>query len=367
MKFYDNLPNIEGLIKKINNMPDNKERYRLFHTIHNTLLFYVEAKVLTNDEKNEILDKLIDCEKQNSIHSNNYNKIVIDTYYNTNMINSLYKPVLTKANNYPFYFQIYNNIDIDKLLVLAEEFLYMIDKNLYGLYKKMIKDNLINEIFNYNYGGSCTYINGDNSEIILNHNPNNIYMIFALIHEMGHAYDNYLNKTQDYKRDNQINTEVTSLTFELLFAYFLLENNIKEKEEIKKRYRNYIQVYLALMNNAYIYNKLYFDKNVLMHEKVLNELTSEIIDSISLLQNNFSHKYSEELDFYNNRYGIGLLFSCAFLERFKRDMRSTIQEIKDLSCISNNLNTKEILSYFNKTELINATNKNILKVLKKRY
>jgi oligoendopeptidase F len=255
------------------------------------------------------------------------------------------------------------NIDLDKILYIGEDFFKSIDINLYNLYQTLLSKELIIEKLKHDSSGNCGYINGHLSGITLDMHIQNLYKVITLVHEMGHAYDNYLNKTQD-NLSFQISIEVTSMTLELLFLYYLSQNNILSTDEIKVCQRKYLTDYLLRMNNAFIYNKFFIEKKLLIQDSTvdINELSHRRI-----ILNNLSHKYLQFINENCNYYAVGLMFAAIFLEHYKNDAKGTIKEIKNFSYLSNSLTTKEIINYFDKGDLINSTSSNIKKALKKAH
>ena len=75
MQFDDDIPNIKGLIKKINNMPDNKERYRLYNILIYTLSFLHNDLIYTEDDLDNFLGELIDTEKDKTHYLSNKKNI----------------------------------------------------------------------------------------------------------------------------------------------------------------------------------------------------------------------------------------------------------------------------------------------------
>jgi hypothetical protein len=80
MSVKDNVPNIKGLIKKINNMPDNKERYRLYNILLHTLSFLHNSQVYTEDDLDTFLNELIDTKKDKEHYLLHKEKELIDIY-----------------------------------------------------------------------------------------------------------------------------------------------------------------------------------------------------------------------------------------------------------------------------------------------
>ncbi len=355
--------NVNGMIKKLNMMKDNKERYQLYQTFLYSLSFLEHIDLLNEDKINSLIDETIDTDKiDDRMLFLQYDNLS-DIQNNISKINGLYRPILKNASNYPIYSHYYPTISEKEALSYAGKFFKMIGQDVYNLYKNLIENDLVYQKSSYDKGGTCGYLYNGLSSIILRMNVSNIYKAIALVHEMGHAYDNYINQTADYKRCHQINCEVTSMTFEQLFIYFLEQNNLLDKENASSCQRNYITNYLLIMNGAYFVNQLL--TNCEMNGKDVLTLDEKDIEKYSILHSNSAYEYLSDTKFNDNYYGIGLIFSSIFKEHFAKNPSEAIKEIKELSILSQNMKTAEILNYYSKTDLINATNKNVSKTLKK--
>ena len=194
-------------------------------------------------------------------------------------------------------------------------------------------------------------------------NTSPLYKINALVHEVGHAYDNYLNKTQDYKRAYQINCEFTSMTFELLFINYLKENHLISNIQYEMGLKKYYIIYLIQMNNAYIYNKLFL-KGQLFNNQIFN---IDMLFKQGIIKDTAIKGYLKDVSIYSNNYGLGLIIAAYYLQEFQKDVHNTIKEIKDFSCLSNNLTTSEIINYYPIEELAHNMTKNTTKILKKHH
>lgn len=356
---------IEGTVKKINMMKDNKERFRIYRSFLYYLNHLERINMLDNDEINYILSKLIDTNKLINRHEllkfDNLDDIGINIY----KLNGLYRPILEHANKYSIFGTYYPSIPQKDGFYYLQEFLKLMGDNVYNLFKTLLKEDLMYEKGNYENGGTCAYIDDGLSSIIVRQNIPAIYKIIAIAHEMGHAYDNYLNKTADYIRCYQINSEVTSMTFEQLFIYFLKENNVLNTKAADMCQQNFMYNYLLIMNGVYFLNRISLDNNLPTNEKL--QITEKDIDIYSIIHTSAAYDYLNQAKFYDNYYGIGLIFSSILLKHFKKDYKSAIKEIKELSLLSQNMKTAEILNYYSKTDLINATNQNTSKTFCKRY
>ena len=359
--------NILGTIKQINMMKDNKARFQKYNNLIWTLSFLYQINEITSEELDNYLGMLVDTDKMKKLFTKPKELSLHDIYANTEKLNKIYRPILSNIKNHEFKMQKYGIDDFDKILYYVEDFFKLLGNDVYKLYLNIIKHNLIVEKRN-SVSNIFNILNkGELSSIILEMNIVPLYKAINLVHEVGHAYDNYLNKTQDYKRAFQINVEFTSITFELLFLFYLKENNLISERLQKVSFQNYYTDYLLRMNNAYIYNKLFLEHKLPTNLRTFNRkyFNQDNLFNEGIIKNPLSKEYLEDISHYSNYYALGLLFSSYYLTKFQSNPKDTIKEIKDFSCLSNNFNTNDVINYYNIDELIKNTIKITSKILKK--
>ena len=237
-------------------------------------------------------------------------------------------------NNFSLQIEI-NPIDNIELMC---EFLNDYDTRIYNIFKQLLVENRIivtekNTISNemktpawilISYGSYHPYI-VINSEKCISDSIN-------LIHELGHAYDNQMKKSNKILYQKRINCleEVISCYFQFIYIDYLKNKNLFKKE---------------LQNTKYIYNIPFV----------------EYIDKIEAEYKKINEKYIEDniLDEYLN-YTYGIAIAYHFLERYKNDSEKTKKEINEFIVLNGQYNMMEMLEKFNlKNELVDS------KILKK--
>ena len=359
---------IKGIIKKINMMDDNKEKFKLFQQLQQYLSFLLSINMITDDEIASLNKQIIAfSELSEKFYSSHY-KLLEDLYMNLPYFNNIYRPILKNADKYPLIHKDYSYYNLDNLIDYALNFFKMMGEDVYRLYLKLLKEELILEKGPASYGGECRNIDGKSSSIVLNTNTTNLYKIICLVHEIGHAYDIFLNRNHDYKIDTQINAEITSVTFEHLFIKFLMDANVLKKEDAKTIYNNFFVQHLRLMHEAYVYNNLVL--NNLIYPGAEFSLDSERAKAkyrkYSIMTNNVLTKDNQTISPTSNEYSFGMMISFIIMDHFSKNKQKTIQEIKDISTFSQVSNTNDIINLFTKTEYVNTISKNLNKILIKK-
>lgn len=356
---------IEGTIKKINMMNDNKERFRLFCELQQYLYLLPEIKMLSTDDVINISKQINDLKALEEKYDAMQNKVFNDIANNLQYFNKIYRSILVNADKYPLFSMHYPYYNLKRLINYAIEFFKLMGNDVYELYKRLQNKELILEKDQTSYGGLCWNINGHLSSIILYTNSTNLYKIIALVHEMGHAYDNYLNRTHDYKLDVQINSEITSITFEHLFIKFLMNEKLLKEEDAKIIYHNFFTQHIKLMHEAYIYNNLVMN-NIIWPGKnflIIEEKDKTIIKKYNIMKNNMLSKDIQSIKAVSNEYAIGTLVSFIMMNHYTQNKIDAIKEIKDLSMFSPVSNTEDILNLITKLGSIDIINKNTYKIL----
>ena len=123
---------------------------------------------------------------------------------------------------------------IDELNYILKSFLYSVSSNLLSFYEEMENKNVIiigNKKKSNGHTGFLS-INDSQNYICIN-KLSNLNDLKILVHEIGYAYYNYLNRIiflDSRKLNNLIKSEVPSIWLELLFTIYLRNysvNNIK--------------------------------------------------------------------------------------------------------------------------------------------
>lgn len=360
---------IFGLLKKINMMDNNKEKQIKICTLYSYLNFLVNSNQITKKEATEVL-KLINepevfLKGLTKVEIQNVNSILdsIDE------LNFLYKNILLYANNYHLFRIDIPDVNIQNLLSHAFDFLKYFDIDAYDLYQKLYQNNLIVECNINDFGGTCQKIDGEKSGIILRYNTASFYKIVTLIHEIGHAYYHYLDKTTPNLNRTKLTNEVMSRIFEQLFLLYLKENYLIDNNSINLYERFFHVQQIGLLNASHIINELLLNNIISPQfhiEEIEADLSKEDFKKLSI-QNKPILEFQKFVKFESNYYAYAYLFSNIIRERFRINQSETKKLIKDIPYLSRIYTANEFINLFDKQEYLNSTKKNINRVLKKNY
>jgi len=267
----------------------------------------------SNFQKILINQKLYNKLKEYKLNGLNYDFKVFmnnhDKYINNSLI-----PYARNSNNTNLY--VYNEyVDPNICLRVVADFLYTIDIELYNLFCELYQKGHI--LFKDNYVGGKELSEKKKDSIYIIMGPLiSVSDMGTLVHEMGHAYKDYL--FEDYHRyynvDELLHSEISSEVLELMFYNYLVNNNI---------------FYYQAINCLNAYNN------------------SMINDSRYLLKNNYNKTYLSTLSYLIGKI-IGKYYTmnvnCSYHDLMQYIYLHDIKKVfKDL-----NINHEEIIKGINK-------------------
>ena len=218
-----------------------------------------------------------------------------------------------------------------------------------------------------NFGGKCFKLDGDTSAIIIKYDTIPFYKMFTIVHEMGHAYHNYLGRNNPNLIRSNIANECMSRIMEFLFIDYLKNNYLIDKNALDKYERFFTMHNLLITNSVYVINKLLLNDIVEADfhiENIKAILNPNDFDNLSIIHpKNISHQ--KYLSYNNNYYAYAYLLSMVIKERMKTDEVGTRKFIKELPSLAKELDASEFIDLFSKDEYINMTNKNTSRILSK--
>ena len=360
--------NISGLIKKINMMPNSKEKAIKICLLYSYINFLIDSRQLSMDDANTILKNINEMEVFIKHYVKDERTQVNSILDSTELLNFLYEDILKYANNYPLFNTFVPKVNIQNLMNYAKDFLNYIDPKALDLFNKLIAEELIVETIITDYGGKCHKLNGEVSGIIIRYDTMPFYKIFTLIHEMGHAYYHYLNKSTPNLIRTNIANECMPRIFEQLFLLYLKDNYLIDENSINQYERFFTIHQLNITNSVYIINKLLINDfiNPNFHiENIKSVLSFKDYYDLSIIKPK-NNDFQQYLSFNNNYYSYAYLLSSIVRENFIQDPVETKKFIKEIPFYAKN-NSYDFINLFDKNDYLNATKKNISRVLSKTH
>ncbi len=362
--------NLNGLVKKINLMPNNKEKAIEICILISYLDFYLESKQISEEDRTDILYQVNELDSFFKYYIHDEQGSVIDVLNSCKKLTEMYQSILNYANNYNLFTILpTSNISVKTILDCTEEFMYFMDKDVLKLYYNLIKNELVCETKIDNTGGYCFKLDGNTSAILLDVNNVPLHKMFAIVHEIGHAYFHYLNKEIPTLAKTNLAKEAMPRIFEQLFLDYLRENRLIDSNNLDIYERFFIMHQLKLTNSVYIINSLLLNGDInarLRVEDVKTQLSHEDYYDLSIIKpkNDDEQIY---LSYDHNYYAYAYLLSSLIKERFKKNELETRKLIKEFPIYSRELSAEELIDLFDKTEYINAVNRNTARVLSKTH
>ena len=361
--------NILGLIKKINLMPDSKEKALKICSAYSYINFLINSNQIKKEEANKILEQICDIEIFLKHYITDEKKEIEDLLDSVYYLNPIYKDILNYANKYSLFSVNIPNVNITNMIKNAQYFFNHIDPNLLMLFNRLIDNNLIIETTVNGYGGKCHKINGELSGIIIDYNTMNFYKAITIVHEMGHAYYHYLNKQSPNLIRSNIANESIPRIFEQLFLVFLRENHLMDNNDLNKYERFFLLHQLNLTNSVYILNKLLIDEKINTNfyvENIKANISFNDYYNLSIIKPK-DDEFQQYISFVNNYYSYAFILSMIIRENYLENKADTIKFIKEIPNLAIDMNAIDFINQFNKSDYLNATKKNISRVLSKTH
>ena len=359
--------NVDGIIKKINMKPSSIERSIITANLFNYLRFLRDSKQISDKDLVSYVAKINDTHTYSKHYIQAELPRVREILDITGLLNELYINVLNHANRYQLFTPNLPETNIIKLIKYAKEFFKYIDNDFYKLFMTIVDNNRLFESEKLDYGGICFNIGQGQSALVLRYDTYNLYKIFTLVHEMGHAYHNYLTRAKPLLNQTYLSIECISRTFEQLFFIFLRDNHLLDNNSLDTYERIFHMHQLKITNSSYIVNRLLLEKSIPTNfylNRIKPDLTYEEYQQLSIIKVKCP-EYQNFLSYDYNFYSYAFMFSLIMREMFIEDERNAKKFIQNFTSYDKNLSAFELLNLFDKTEYLNATNKNTSRILSK--
>ena len=210
-------------------------------------------------------------------------------------------------------------------------------------------------------------LDGDTSAIIIRFDTIPFYKIFAIVHELGHAYFHYLGRGVPTLMRSNLANESMPRIFEHLFLEYLRNNYLIDHNTLDLYERFLFMHELSITNSVYIVNKLLIEQKIPADfhlENIKIKLDPNDYNKLSIINPKYD-KEQEYLGFTYNYYAYAFLLALVMKERFSKDELEARKFIKNFPAYARELESTELINLFDKSEYINSTNKNISRVFSK--
>ena len=357
--------NIDEMIDKVNLMPNNKERALKICMIYSYMNFLLDSHQIRPDSAEEKLKRIVDVEtflKHFVRDEKKYYGSLLSSIY---ILNPIYEDILNYANKYPLFKPYIPSVNIDKMVEYLRSFLNHIDPTLLALLDKFIDKQFIVEATLKDMGGRCHKFDGYNSGIVLQFNTNYFYKVVAIVHEMGHAYYHYLNKSMPTLSKSNIANESLPKILEYLFIEYLRINRLMDENSLNQYERFFMTHHLDIMNSVYIVNKLLIDGTIEISgdpAKMKVEMPLETYYNLSIVKIK-SEDSKNYMKFDKNYYAFAFMLAMIMRENYVEDPKAAIEVIKELPQLALDTDAIEFIDLYDKTDYLNATKKNLSRVL----
>ena len=352
MKIKESLEESESIkeimdlrLKKLNTKWFNTHSYSKLKALSNDLISFGELYRICTEEYNMPWNNT----RINDIFNDNYYKTMNKYFNNILLEKDIYNKISDNIINifsqckYPFYKDYGKNIkriNYKDMMEIIKSFLNNYDSKLYKQFEESL-NNL--EIFLINdelpYNGATYNINSlGKSYICLDASiPISVYFSKIVIHEIGHVFEQNLNRNNDARLRNYFYEsyyyEVSSEFFEYAFLNYLKENKIYTEEADLMLDIHYKELFIH-MASINLLTSLNEDAlcEILENGNTISAF-SDKIEQIENKANYYSFFEDDKLNLIDDFiYGVGELFSIYLYKYYKEDKEKFKKDFINVMC-----------------------------------
>lgn len=361
---------------KIMRMPNTKEKAMLVDGYIALLQYYSE----TLDEKNPKFNSIIEKLCLDDVFVGKYDKLLIqDTAKTLNNLsdNALilyrkYRKLLETFKEENFCSHAYNSIgkvNHEKMMNLLFDFFASLGEDVLKLYLDMLESGNIIGCFLDGYMGYATDPNPiDNPCLAIQNIPRYFDFYLTIAHEMGHAYQYYIQRNQKNFSSFNPYAEITSHLFEGLFADYLKKvHEDKYCLDYEEQEYNYLlneisvsKIICRLLTNN---NIKAIDPMSLRYECFVppEVLEDEMTDDCGYI---FSNK--KDIGIQEFHYSIGKTIALYFREKLNNNFEEEWKNYKNFLCTINYLPMEEVLDKYFDVDVVANSFKKMIKSYRER-
>lgn len=349
-------------------MPNTKEKAVLISAYLSLLDFYSETIIDHNQRKYEKL--LIDDDflgSYNKLVCKNTAKELDDISNNALDLYRKYCKIINtyKENDYcsrPSF--VSHRVDSKKMLRIMEDFFRTLGDDVLNIYLEMINNNniLVGDA-GETIGFSVDPFPIDYPCIVVDNLYNYFYFYIAIVHEVGHAYQYYLQRNQKFVSMFDPYSEINSHLFERLFLDYL--KKIHEDKYCEKREETDYNYFLNEVSASKILCRLIINNNI----KAMDPFSLEydcyipnemLVDEVER-DCGYVMFFNKNIEFVRFHYSIGKAMAMYFHEKLKNNFDQEWKNYKDFLCTVNYLPMNEVLDKYFDVDLVTENIKRITK------
>lgn len=349
--FEDKIRKLNELKNKIALMKDGKEKALLIKDYDN-ILYFLQATDAIKDSSLYSLD-YFDYELYDKRYYKENKKMINDIIENRKELRDIFQKIIDYYHEHNVYTYCNSQgikIDKKKMHSVLPSFFWNMGDDVFNLFNKMVSEKRIVKYPKSSRSGvAINTMNSDFAYIIIAYLEDEIDYYVSISHEMGHIYEMYLQKNHPFFVNVYINSEVMSLTFEKLFYYFLVNNNILPIKTIKAKEERYFfnLVHYAVSN--LIFNL--YDEGMIKDIDKDNLEVSHLLPEEELLKRlqmdcGYVYKKIQMINLSSVTYAIGDIISNYFYYLILYDFELGINKLKDFVTNSFNMTIDEIMKKY---------------------
>ncbi len=357
------LKNKERILK----MRNTKEKAEIVDAYIRLLRYYSE--VLDENDYDLLEELSIDDEfvgKYDNLVLTDTQKDIDEMYSCVDSLYEKYCKIIEtfKENDYCTHAYFINaKVNPQKMKNLVYYFFESLGEDVLNLYLKMAdgKNILANNMKMGYMGYTLDTLPIDNPCIVVQNAQKNFAFYLTLVHEVGHAYQFYIQRNQKNYSSLMPYAEITSHLFERLFLDYL--KNVHEDKYCFVFEEEDYNYFLNDVSASKIFCDLMINKNITCIDPYClaclvpeDKMKDELINDCGYVLN-----YENDINLTILRYSIGKVIAMYFHEKLKNDFNHEWKKYKDFLCTVNYLPMNEVMEKYFDVDLVTENIKKFTK------
>ena len=347
-------------------MPNSKKKAIMVDAYCRLLQYYDELKSESDVYHNLSIDSDFANIYEKYVVSD-MQKIIDDVSENAKSLYEFYQKIIDiyKKNNFCSHeYNVYVKTNMPKMANLVYDFFASLGNDVLGIYSNMINnENILISNCCDCAGYALDTIPLDYPCIVVENIPKYLQFYSTLVHEIGHAYQFYLQRNQRNFSSFNPYVEITSLLFEKLFCDYLMKNYA-----IKDTLYNDLEEHVYFLNDVSISKtlvKLFMDKKIgrVNAYDLSYQCNAKEEDVFREIVNDCGYIMPNKLDLCLDEfhYSVSNIIAMYFHEKLKNNFSTEWKNYKDFICTINYLDMDEVINKYFDIHLVEDNIKKFIK------
>lgn len=324
---------LKGLKKKLELMPKSKERELLFIEYYKYYNFLKDLRIIEDNNDPLEFNNDDDSVSEKTAYRQIYE--LTELLKNIPMINTIIEKMISYYHDNNFY--AINNykkttINNDNIEDVLDDFFEGLSPDIKKLYNRLLDEEHIYFTTLHDAGGETYFRMFDKlSNIIVDGRGDSLFNYISLVHEVGHAYQKYLERNNTNFHNIHYGVEITSILFEKLFIKYLEDNHLF-KDQVKLINIWELSSNLNTLAHCKLIGNLLKDDKMRISPFDLDVNSDLSIEEITnILENDCGYVFTDrkKLNLINYTYLLGDIISSYFYYKIIDNKKEGINELNN--------------------------------------